>query len=170
MSDLSPLWMAARRKLSVAEYHSDRLAELRNFDSSPDGVPPIEIQAHFEGVIISLMAAVDQVAQAVNSALRLGLNNSNLISGAFERISQFVPETADWYGNPLGRDLRKLRTRMVHYSYQKSPSAQGWHVENANPAYKGSREIIAYAREAVRYGRELAELVEDFENRLRPHS
>jgi hypothetical protein len=38
----------------------------------PEFLPPIPVQASFEGVVISIEAAVDQVAEAVVSASRLG--------------------------------------------------------------------------------------------------
>lgn len=166
MSDWPKYLGAARRKISIAEYHSDRLAELGSIADPVHEMPPIPVQAHFEGVVISLMAAVDQVAQAVNSALKLGLDTSDLVAAAFKEVTQKVPAVARWYENPLGRDLRRLRTRMIHYSYQKSPGALRWHVEDANPAYEGSRELLAYTVEAVKYGRDLAALLDRIEDQL----
>jgi hypothetical protein len=55
---------AARRKIHVATYHVDCLREALNAENflRRRSVPPIPIQAHFEGVVVSVIAAIDQVA------------------------------------------------------------------------------------------------------------
>ena len=53
---------AARRKIAVADYHAERLrVELESAGYPGPGMPPIGVQACFEGVIIAVMAAIDQV-------------------------------------------------------------------------------------------------------------
>jgi hypothetical protein len=116
-----PYFEAAHRKRAIAEYYLSRLAEIL---TPPDGLarqPPIPVQAYFEGVIVSAMAAVDQVAQGINSALGLRLNPNTLVNGAFTKLTSFLPALQEWYENPLGIDLRRIRTRIIHYSYSKSP-------------------------------------------------
>ncbi len=143
---------AARRKVSIARYHTDCLEKQ---DTSAAGgamvAPSIPVQAHFEGVIMSLMAAVDQVAQAVNNALRLGLKPQKLVEEAFAVLSLAIPEVDFWFKDPIGRDLRRIRVRMIHYSYSKTPQGGRWVVESADTDFKGSRELVAYARAGVEY-------------------
>lgn len=43
------------------------------------------------------MAAVDQVAQAVNSAWQLCLNSSNRVEKAFITLAEHMPEISDWF-------------------------------------------------------------------------
>jgi hypothetical protein len=171
MADAPEIWQdyfeAARRKAEIASYHLDRLKQVTTPAQSPDTVPPIPVQAHFEGVVVSVMAAIDQVAQGVNSALGLNLSSGDLVSGAFDKIIRLLPPAQKWYAYPLGRDLRRLRTRMVHYYYAKSPAGLKWGVESADTNYDGSRELIAYSTAAVRYAEELGSLLPGLEVKLR---
>ncbi len=115
---------AAQRKLAIAAYHVDRLREVVGDHTGSFGsAPAIAVQAHFEGVVVSVMAAVDQVAQAVNSAWQLRVNSSNLVEKAFTTLAERLPEIGDWFSQPIGRDLRRLRVRMVHYAYTKTDTA-----------------------------------------------
>jgi hypothetical protein len=73
---------AACRKRGIAAFNLRRLKELLNPADPPEQLS-IEIQAHFEGVVISVIAAVDQVAQAVNHALNLRAKPDDLVAKAF---------------------------------------------------------------------------------------
>jgi hypothetical protein len=145
---------AAQRKAQIATYHLSRLEELLD----PTHPPPqlsIPMQAHFEGVVVAAMAAVDQVAQAAKSGLKFKLGKGeDLVNKAFETLSSSLPQIRDWFGDPIGRDLRSIRTKMVHYAYSKtanSPWLQ-WEVQRAaTQQYQGPRELTAYARAAVSY-------------------
>jgi hypothetical protein len=151
---------AARRKIFIAAYHAERL---KNEPSSAVGpqmnAPSIPAQAHFEGVIVSIMAAVDQVAQAVNSALLLRLDSRNLVKETFTHLAQANSDVGSWFGEPIGRDLRRIRVRMVHYQYAKTPQGPCWAVESSGRDYDGSRELVAYANRAVEYGEHLRKLL-----------
>jgi hypothetical protein len=105
------------------------------------------------------MAAVDQVAQAVNSAWQLRLNSSNLVEKAFTTLAEHLPEIGDWFSEQIGRDLRRLRVRMVHYAYAKTPQGPGWIVESAGTGFSGSRDLVAYANSAAEYGERLRRLL-----------
>lgn len=160
--------LAARRKCEVSEYFAQRLAAvLRDVEHHSD-LPPIPIQAYFEGVVISVMAAVDQVAQAANNALRLRLSPDRLVRQAFEQLGALVPEVAPWFADSLGLDLRRIRTRIIHYSYVKSPDAKGprWQVESAGTPYSGSRELLAYTTVAAEYATRLRDLIDAIERAL----
>lgn len=65
--------------------------------------------------------------------------------------------------NPIGPDLRRIRTRIVHYSYKKTPHESFWVVESADSAYKGSRELLSYATSAVEFGKRLIEMLPQIE-------
>lgn len=112
MDALSPLLQAAERKVRIAAFHRSQLEKyLRGEPRSKD--VPIPIQAHFEGVVVSVMAAVDQVAQAVNSALCLRATPGELVEKTFSMIGD-VPGVGEWYQEQIGRDLRSIRTKIVH--------------------------------------------------------
>lgn len=79
MAHEEDLLVAAGRKVKAAAYHAERLRQLLDSGQASSDSPPVPVQAHFEGVIVSLIAAVDQVAQAVNSARQLGLRQTDLV-------------------------------------------------------------------------------------------
>lgn len=159
---------AAHRKIGIAEFHCEQLRHtLANYSLLPDGRPDIPTQAFFEGTVVATVSAIDQVAQAINSALGLGLGAGNLFDGAAPEIEQRVPAFRIWRDMPIGRDLRRLRTRMVHYSYDKSPNGDlAWQVEVADAKYTGSRELLAYAQAAVSYARELGAIADELQQVL----
>ncbi|MFK3844744.1 hypothetical protein [Stenotrophomonas sp. PS02297] len=153
---------AAQRKAAIANFHCDQLRlALADCKAPHDGRPDVATQAFFEGVVVAAVSAIDQVAQAANSALRLGLSSGNLFAGASPEIESRVPEFKDWREDPIGRDLRRLRTRMVHYSYCKSAtSAPSWQVEVVDANYAGPRELLAYAEAAAAYAQRLGAIAE----------
>lgn len=159
---------AAHRKIGIAQFHCAQLKHaLANCQPPHDGRPDIPTQAFFEGAVVATVSAIDQVVQAANSALGLGLNAGNLFAGASPEIEKHAPEFKAWRERPIGRDLRRLRTRMVHYSYGKSPhGGPSWQVEVADPNYKGSRELLAYARAAIAYAQQLGAIAKKLQQSL----
>src|SRR5262249_26496647 len=151
----------ARRKIEAVSYHAHQLRQLLDSGQPVSDSPPVPVQAHFEGVVVNLIAAVDQVAQAVNSAHRLRLSQSELVRTEFGLLGEELAEVHQWCQDPIGRDLRRIRTRIIHYSYVKSltPQAARWSVESVGKDYCGSRELSAYAEAAVDYGRRLDALL-----------
>src|SRR5215471_7828052 len=97
---------AARRKLEIATFHYERLRESLSEAAAASAPPPIPIQAFFEGVVFSVVAAIDQVAQAANEALGLKLSPEQLFEGAYKEIELRVASVKEWRSNPLGVDLR----------------------------------------------------------------
>ena len=159
---------AASRKVAIAKYHLDELSRvLDEHAGSVQPTPPIPIQAHFEGTVMSVVAGIDQIAQGVNSGLSLSSRPEDLFDRAFAAI-KVVPGVADWVDKPFGRDLRRIRTRMIHYAYAKrpQPSRASWLVEAAYRAYHGSREILEYARTAVEHGEELLALLPHIKSQM----
>ena len=159
---------AAHRKISIAAFHCEQLRHaLANCQPPHDGRPDIPTQAFFEGTVVASISVIDQVAQAANSALGLGLNPGNLFDGTVAKIEQRVPEFRAWRERPIGRDLRRLRTRMVHYSYGKSSCGNPtWQVGVADANYTGSRELFAYAQAAAAYAQELGVIADKLQHSL----
>lgn len=166
-TDWADFLKAAKRKVEIAHYHAHRLDEVLAAEAGATGeMPAIPVQAHFEGVVISIMAAVDQVAQATNSALRLSLSTNSLVTESFTQLGQSIPPLADWFDEPFGRDLRRLRTRMIHYAYRKSREGLVWTVESVDTNYSGSRELRAYAGSAAEYACRLLNFIPDIHQYL----
>lgn len=161
---------AAHRKIDIAEFHCEQLSSALRQDPTDHGHRPgIAVQAFFEGVITAVISAVDQVAQAANSALNLraGHDGKNLFDVASPEIESRVPSFKQWRDQPIGLDLRRLRTRMVHYSYEKSPNTdRNWHVESTNSGYTGARDLLSYAATAVTYAKELAPMADQLQESL----
>jgi len=153
---------AAHRKIKIAEFHYEQLGVmLKQRTALIDSPPAISTQAFFEGVVVAVVSAMDQVAQSANSARNLGLRPDNLFNGASHEIEKIIPEFKDWREKPIGLDLRRLPTRMVHYSYIKSSNGElVWEVETANENYNGPRDLIGYAESAVSHARELGRLTD----------
>jgi hypothetical protein len=167
---------AASRKDLIACYHLEKLRRLLHPVLRPNasGSPPIDVQAHFEGIVISVMAAVDQVAQAINSKLCLGARPDDLFEKAYGKLAPVIPQLQDWRERLIGRDLRRIRARIVHYSYGKLPLGaegppEGWKIEDAGVGYEGARrrELESYGEAAVRHADELIDLIPAIDAELR---
>lgn len=158
---------AAHRKINIAKFHCEQLNIALQQENRLDERPSIPIQAYFEGVVVAMVAAIDQVAQAANSALQLHLLPGNLFNGAASEIERYVPEFKTWREQPIGRDLRRLRTRIVHYSYDKSSNGRlSWLVETTSSNYTGTRDLSGYAMAVVAYAHELDDLAQKIEHSL----
>ena len=164
--EIEDLIYAAGRQVQIADFHLGELDRVLQ-TANPSRRPPVPVQAHFEGVVVSAMAAVDKVAQTVNSALNLGLSPSKLVQGAFDQLRVVVPDVGSWFDQPLGRDLRRIRTRMVHYSYSKGNEAP-WIIESAGTDYDGSRFLNDYAGAAVKYLWELEKFLPEIAKACAP--
>lgn len=161
---------AASRKIGIAEFHLEQLRiELAATPVQNENPPPIPIQAYFEGVVSSVISAIDQVAQAANYGFSLRLNNGNLVEKGFAALIAEIPQLQTWYGNSLGIDLRRLRRLIVHYSYEKKPLIITWTVESVGSKYTGSRDLETYADKALKYGLELTTNLSAIEQKLLEH-
>jgi len=173
---MSPRWPdyidAAHRKIAITAFHYDQLkAALAHSRDNGSGRPDIPVQAFFEGVVTAAISAVDQVAQAANSALGLGAGNGNLFDIAAPAIEARVPCFREWRERPIGRDLRRLRARIVHYSYVKSPTAdRNWQVEVTDQNYQGPRSLLDYAEATVAYANELGIITDKLADSLTSNS
>lgn len=160
---------AAHRKTDIARYHLEQLrASLApSAQPGPSSYPPIPVQAHFEGVVVSVMAAVDQVAQGINVAFDLRASSSDLFEKAYRPLASTIPELDTWLKKKLGLDLRRIRVRIVHYSYRKKPvPGPSWHVEDTGAGYDGSRELRVYSEAALRHAEELIGLIKKIRSKF----
>jgi hypothetical protein len=104
---------AASQKIGIVQCHAKCLKMLRDTAAGADGLPPIPVQAHFEAVVFSVIAAVDQVAQAVNSALTLRLDPATLVQVAFDRLSKGEPTKSAFTGS---RELNDYSASAADYA------------------------------------------------------
>ena len=158
---------SAQRQTCIAAYHVKRLEELLRGQRHGTEVP-IPIQAHFEGAVVASIAAIDKVAQAVNSALKLRTRSSDTFEKAFTEIRHIEP-VDKWYRNQFGRDLRRIRVRIAHYSYTKDFTGVHFTVEDSQTNYNGPREILAYARASLEYSGQLCALIPNIITYLEAH-
>jgi hypothetical protein len=156
-SDWTEYIDAAHRKISIAQFHCEQLGiRLQQESELSFDQPSIPVQAFFEGVVVATIAAIDQVTRAAHSAFKISCSQQDFFSRAASEIEKRVPEFKVWYEKPIGVDLRRLRVRMVHYEYKKTFDGKRlWMVEEANDNYKGTRDLLAYAKDAVDYASEL---------------
>ena len=117
--------------------------------------PPIPVQAHFDGVVTSVSAAIELVTQAIRTLPPMARP-----PGTPEFLSQDV---ADWSREPFREDLRRLRNRITHFSYVKTPEGLHWTVQPVESTWRSSRELLSYARCAVEYGERLERLLPQIE-------
>ena len=161
---------AAHRKIAIAAFHCEQLRTALGNDRTADGNRPgIAVQAFFEGAITAVVSATDQVAQTANSALKLGAGRDkrSLFDVASPEIEARVTGFKEWREQPIGVDLRRLRAKMVHYSYEKSPSAdRHWHVQATGTEYTGARDLLAYASAATAYAHDLGVLADQLQKSL----
>jgi hypothetical protein len=161
---------AVERKLQIAQFHKERLSaelgclrEARGFDD----LPPITVQAHFEGVVTALMGAVDKVAEAAHKVAkltgRLGegkkkWHNSELLERGLPFIGNLVPAIETWRNQPLLADMREVRRRAIHHVSTKRATPE-WAIESVGPGYNQSRELSNYAKACVNLGEQLRKLM-----------
>lgn len=163
-SSTSSLLEAADRKVRIAAFHCEQLERYLSSEPRSECVS-ISIQAHFEGIVVSVIAAIDQVAQAVNAALGLRAKPEELMEKTFSAIDD-LPGVVEWYNDPIGRDLRSIRTKIVHYSYTKDFRGVEFNIQEATQPYPGPRDLTSYSRKAVAYGKGLREIIPSIKSRI----
>ncbi|MGO9603526.1 MAG: hypothetical protein ACLQAT_09040 [Candidatus Binataceae bacterium] len=152
---------AARRKVEVAVYHLERLRGFLNTDPGPDqwGQSPIEVQAHFEGILFSVVAAEEQAKEAISRGYDVSAKKER--AKAYQKVLSAIPRLSDWWKNPLGKDIRCVRNLLTHHYYKKIPANECWVVQKVNSRYRGGRELREYCEATVNYGKELIDLIPD---------
>jgi hypothetical protein len=153
---------AAPRKVAIARYHLERLRSLLTPCPEADsaGLPPMEVQAYFEGVLFSVIAAASQVEEAIRYAK--GFDRYAPQHKILQSIP--VPPMRDWYASPLSRDLQELRNAGFHRSYEKTRNDARWLVNKppiaqTESSYEGSRELQEYTGAALRHAEKFLDLI-----------
>lgn len=158
---------AAGRKVEIASYHLDMLKKVMVPPYGSTSVPPIPVQAHFEGVVIAANAAVGQVQKGIDSVHKKSVPKNKKCLGAFWKVSHRVPEIERWCLEPIGRDLQCLRNKMVHLSYKKTQTGLlEWIVETVKSNYEGSRELVTYCTRVIKHMKELQGLIPSIKHDL----
>ena len=157
---------AAERKVRMAAYHLQML-ESRLAIPAPRLGPdiPIEVQAHFEGILYSFIAASDQLAEAINRRFTLGLENASL-GDALAQMPRLPirRRLITWFQSPIAADVRDIRRRAAHHHYAKTPLGPKLVVQEPTGArpYGGSRTLDGYGQAAVEHLGRLEELLQKF--------
>jgi hypothetical protein len=170
MSQLVGDWpdqiVAARRKLEVACYHLGQLrAELTAPGLPRSECPPVPIQAHFEGVLVALLGAVEKVAEATNTALDLRLPLRDLVSGTFTELGSRLPDVRSWFKQEIYSDLRRC-LRAARYAPAPNTSPARWLVKSEGNGHRRLRELLEYATAGEEHGRQLERLLVGIEGIL----
>jgi hypothetical protein len=159
---------AARRKLGVARYHLEQLGEVLRGDPRPRVTPAI--QAHFEGVMTSLIAAGNQVSEGLKGAFELAIEEATLA-----KVLPRVPSDYRWRRTleawrtaPIARDLRQIRNLAMHHHYGKSPTGPRLEVQEppTGRPYGGPRDLIGYCTAALTHGEALEPILVEIEHSL----
>lgn len=134
---------AAERKIAIAKYHLDRLAQ------QPAQVPEPSIaeQAHFEGVIFAFVSATEQAAGAIHVACG-GTGRAQPLHVLLPRIpaSETLARLKTWVEDPVARDVREVRNRAAHRYYKKIGVGEAARVQEPleGNGYGGPRELVPY--------------------------
>jgi hypothetical protein len=169
-SDLPAYLNSLHRKLQVAKYHLDQLA-LAAKTGLHEPIP-IPLQAHFEGVLTSVVAASDKLAEVINIMLSLGIRNAT-IKKLLIKILQRGDPLPDWYlplktwhEAPIAADVRAIRNLAVHHHYRKSSRGLSLEVQlppHTQAPYSGSRELVAYCTAVVQHANQCGEILDALE-------
>jgi hypothetical protein len=166
---------AAKRKIDVARYHLVQLCERLDRTSKPQALPPIPVQAHFEGVVVSITAAEEKVKEALRTAYGVSRDDEHKCKRLYNEFARKLPALAAWYANasPLLGDIREVRNLAIHQYYEKRPitaggPAAGWEVDKPEETrYEGPRELKEYSEAALLLGTVLRDLIPQIEELLR---
>ncbi len=154
---------AVARKIEVARYHLESLlGELEpEGDATLGELATIPVQAHFEGVLTAAVGASDQLAEALNIGLDLGVSQANLgrvlklmsHSSLRERLEQ-------WHQRPIAADYREVRRLVTHHWSVKTVEGPQIEVQPVpRRGYGGPRDLGSYTRAAVEHLAELEGLL-----------
>ena len=140
---------AAKRKITIARYHLDRLRE----EPAQVPEPSIAEQAYFEGVIGAFVSATGQTAGAIHVA-RGGNGNAPPLSRLLGHIpaSNTTTRLKAWDKDRIVSDVRSIRNLAAHRYYKKAGVGHAAEVQNpaAGSSYGGPRELPTISQ--VRHG------------------
>ena len=117
--------VAAENKIRAARYHKGILkGEVLDLESRHVNQPTDKLQAHFEGVLYSYLAAIDQTRKVMMKGFKLRFDRpepcptcrkSPRVSDRFEDVVAKVPDSdlrqklLDWHDQPILKDARNIR-------------------------------------------------------------
>jgi hypothetical protein len=171
--EVSRCLFAASRKIDIARYHFSELCGQLGRASAGEALPPIPVQAHFEGVVVCVVAAEEKVKEALRSAYGVSRDDERECKRLYSAFARKLPALAKWYANALLGDIRDVRNLAIHQHYEKKLVTEGgpapvWEVDKpAITKYRGPRELKKYGQSAVEIGAALIGLVPQIEELLR---
>lgn len=160
---------AARRKVAMARFHRDELKDRIAGDFLIGERPPVEVQAHFEGVLFSAVAAADQLAEGINLAFELELSQPTIFESLDAMPRGWRPRKRlfKWVRDPIAGDYRAVRRLVTHHWSNKTP--RGPVIEIQRPLsgrYPGPRDLGSYCDAVLDHLEVLEELLVDLEAEL----
>lgn len=138
---------ATKRKVEIAEYHLGCLLSALAAWKPPDE-PSVPIQAHFEGILYSVIAASEQVKKVTDC----------------EPARIFRCDLNEWLQESIVEDIRAVRNKATHHHYQKAPA--GLRLEVQKVSYDGPRALNVYSEAACEHLRRLRPLLDGIESVL----
>jgi len=105
--------IAARRKVHIAEYHLGSLRSALAASERPDG-PSVPVQAHFEGVLYSVIAASEQVDKATERG------SARILRCNLE----------EWQQEPILRTFARCAIRLRMSTTERRRPDQSWRFRN----------------------------------------
>jgi hypothetical protein len=181
---------AASRKTAIVSFHLQGLIATVQLHQPLPVIAPIDVQAHFEGILYAYVAATDQIEEAVKY---LGLSQRPRIrrgTPGWERFKLIVGALQDspvrsallhWADDPFFADARWVRNQATHAHYEKRTPHRDmvaigdWEVQSpsgatAPPPFGGSRYLRDYGRVAHDHIMALRRLLPDLDRQLRSRS
>lgn len=157
---LDPFRLAIGRKVAIAAFHRDELAEALHRDHPIADLPPIDVQAHFEALVRAPVSIFDQILAGIATGLP-GMPEPHQASvmRVEDRLLQFDhgPHAVRLARllvavdrNPALNDARDIRNRATHRHYDKSLDQLGWYVESPQylppgvAKWTGDRHLLSY--------------------------
>lgn len=168
--------IAIRRKLQIAEYHRAELHQAAEAaEGDVDGLPPVNLQAHFEAACRAVVAMLDQLASGIAAELSLGpvheATPKKVISWLrrleYPGAEELVVRLETLNDDPRLNDIRDVRNRSTHRFDEKAYHHNaGWLVEPARwipehvRPYDGPRAVSEYVNSMVAFAESLAATAE----------
>lgn len=148
------------RKLAIAAYH---MAQLREAPVDPDdrGLPPIPLQAHFEGAGRAIASIPDQLATGIVDILQSTLPRLPPLTSAYlhtvrDRLpnSDLRSRVDEFVSDARYCDLRSWRNRATHRFDRKGPREGVWIVAPTDECGQSveHRDVVGYLNTMLVYG------------------
>lgn len=165
---------AAVHKLEIADLRYERLTEQldRLADDRPPDVP-LEVQEPFEGLLTAVVAAKQQLTDAILNAQQLptsGQDRGRLIAQALN--THHSDELADairtWMEHPVVEDMTDIRNLATHAAYEKRLQDGDWQVQQPRAGIDAHqpRDLHSYATVVHDHAQTLRRIAEQLADEL----